>query len=296
MNSLKFKGLSSIFLIAMLLIVAMLMVMSMITTAEAATTSNVDVKWDANSSKIGVEKTIVADPQGEVSKKYKKVKTYTLTFNPNGGKVKTKTKKLAYTKSFGTLPKPTRSGYIFQGWYTKKSSGKKVSKTTKMLAKNVMVYAHWKKQRTINANERALVGEWSGSPKLSLNEVNRWIKFKSDGSFKYYYMYTRVIGYFHEKNEITITGNYRVSSNKVYISNQLFNHVINKEQNTEKKVAENKKLTDCYWLYRFKMEPFDIGEYPETKYVNVNWLEINMYPNDSGSLNKYEEFAKPFEK
>jgi len=94
----------------------------------------------------------------------------------------------------------------------------------------------------------------------------------------------------------TATGNYRISGNKIYISNQLFNHVINKNQNTEKKVAVNKKLPDCNWLHRFKVESFDIGEHPETKYVNVNWLEINMYPSDSGSLNKYEGFAKPFKK
>ena len=158
MNILKFKGISSVFGVAMLLIVAILMFMSMIATVDATSVANVKVIED--NCKIGVEKSTVADSQGEVEKKFKKVKTYTLTFNANRGKIGTKSKKLATKKSYGTLPKPTRSGYTFEGWFTKKSGGKKVSKTTKMVAKNTVIYAQWKKNRVLNANEKALVGEY----------------------------------------------------------------------------------------------------------------------------------------
>ena len=123
MNILKFKGLSSIWGVAILLIIAILMFMSLIATVDATTVSNVEII--ENDGKVAVEKTIISEPQGEVSKKFKKVKTYTLTFNANGGNVGIKTKKLAYKKSLGTLPKPTRSGYAFQGWFTAKKGGKR---------------------------------------------------------------------------------------------------------------------------------------------------------------------------
>ena len=155
MNMLKFRGLSSVFSITMLLIVDILMVMSLIGTADAVTTYDVEIT--ENGSKVDVLKTTVTDTQGVVDKKYKQVKTYTLTFNANGGKVTIKTKKLAYKKSYGTLPKPTRSGYTFDGWYTKKAGGKKVSQTTKMSAKNMVFYAHWKKNQALNAYEKELV-------------------------------------------------------------------------------------------------------------------------------------------
>jgi uncharacterized repeat protein (TIGR02543 family) len=47
----------------------------------------------------------------------------------------------------GKLPKPKRTGYIFKGWYTKKTGGKKVSASTLYrITKNLTLYAHWKKQ------------------------------------------------------------------------------------------------------------------------------------------------------
>ena len=67
--------------------------------------------------------------------------TYILTFNGNGGS-KCNSKNLNYNEKFGTLCTPTRAGYRFDGWYTKKSGGIKV-KTTNKITKNTTVYAHW---------------------------------------------------------------------------------------------------------------------------------------------------------
>lgn len=112
------------------------------------------------------------------------LKKYTLTFDPNGGKVTTKSKKVARTKAFGTLPKPTKSGYIFTGWYTKKSGGTKVATTTKMSTKNMIVYAHWKKgtsttNRTLTASEKALVGDWW----MVSSSASMMYSFANDGTF-----------------------------------------------------------------------------------------------------------------
>lgn len=69
--------------------------------------------------------------------------SYTLTFNANGGSVSESSKSVTYGSTYGTLPTPTRSGYSFDGWYTAKSGGTKVSFSTTMGASNVTVYAHW---------------------------------------------------------------------------------------------------------------------------------------------------------
>jgi uncharacterized repeat protein (TIGR02543 family) len=42
------------------------------------------------------------------------------------------------------LATPKRSGYKFQGWYTAKIGGKKITQGTRV-TKDVTFYAHWKK-------------------------------------------------------------------------------------------------------------------------------------------------------
>ena len=56
--------------------------------------------------------------------------TYPVTFNANGGTVNTKSKNVTIGKTYGTLPTPTRTGYDFDGWYTRESGGTKVTATT----------------------------------------------------------------------------------------------------------------------------------------------------------------------
>ena len=73
-------------------------------------------------------------------------KTYTVTLNPNGGSCSTATKKVTYGQTYGTLPVPTRSGYVFAGWYTAKAGGKQVfSSTTCYATGNYTLYARWTK-------------------------------------------------------------------------------------------------------------------------------------------------------
>jgi uncharacterized repeat protein (TIGR02543 family) len=77
-----------------------------------------------------------------------KVKSYKATFNANKGKISGKAKlvkNIKYNSKLGKLNTPKRTGYKFKGWYTKKSGGKKIKTTTKMPAKNMTYYAHWKK-------------------------------------------------------------------------------------------------------------------------------------------------------
>ena len=69
-------------------------------------------------------------------------------FNANKGKVKSSSKWIKQKAKVGKLPKPTRKGYKFKGWYTKKKGGKKISSSTKVsfTGASKTYYAHWKKK------------------------------------------------------------------------------------------------------------------------------------------------------
>ena len=68
--------------------------------------------------------------------------TYTATFDANGGENVESISGNAGTKV--SLPATSREGYIFQGWYTAKDGGEKVTSLT--LRKDVTLYAHWEKE------------------------------------------------------------------------------------------------------------------------------------------------------
>ena len=71
------------------------------------------------------------------------VNSYTLTFDGNGGKPSEASRTVAYGGQYGSLPTATRTGHTFQGWYTARNGGTKVSPTTTMGAADTTLYAHW---------------------------------------------------------------------------------------------------------------------------------------------------------
>ena len=82
------------------------------------------------------------------------VNSYTLAFDGNGGKASESSRTVQYGSQYGSLPTATRTGYAFQGWYTAKSGGTKVSPSTTMGAANTTLYAHW----SVNAYTLAFDG------------------------------------------------------------------------------------------------------------------------------------------
>lgn len=82
--------------------------------------------------------------------------TKTVRLNANGGTVGTKSKNVTIGKTYGTLPTPTRTGYDFDGWYTRESGGTKVTATTSVGTNPpTTLYAHWigkKYTVTLDAN------------------------------------------------------------------------------------------------------------------------------------------------
>ena len=78
---------------------------------------------------------------------------FTVTFNANGGSVTTGSKTVTYTKTYGTLPTPTREGYEFAGWYTTATGGTEItSASTFNLTTAQTLYAHWKQTVTFDPN------------------------------------------------------------------------------------------------------------------------------------------------
>ena len=68
---------------------------------------------------------------------------YTLKFDANGGTISgDSSKTVAGGSAVGTLPTATRSGYVFDGWYTEKNGGTKITSSSSVL-KSQTLYAHW---------------------------------------------------------------------------------------------------------------------------------------------------------
>jgi uncharacterized repeat protein (TIGR02543 family) len=70
---------------------------------------------------------------------------YTLTFDPQSGTVSPTSKTVTSGVAVGTLPTPTRSGYVFLGWFTQPNGNETLyTETTVYTATgNVTLYAKW---------------------------------------------------------------------------------------------------------------------------------------------------------
>lgn len=73
---------------------------------------------------------------------YFTLKSYTVTWNGNGGTPSKSSSSFHYNDALGTLPTCTRTGYTFLGWYTASSGGTKISTTT-VVTKSITYYAQW---------------------------------------------------------------------------------------------------------------------------------------------------------
>lgn len=111
------------------------------------TTDTCQVEVVTDGQKYLVDFKFVTTYAANCSSQTDEKKTYTLTYNANGGSVSPKNKSLNEGASYGNLPTPTRSGYKFDGWYTSVNGGNKVSSST-TIKDNTTIYAHWTKNET----------------------------------------------------------------------------------------------------------------------------------------------------
>ena len=98
-----------------------------------------------------------------------------LTFNANGGTVRPASRNQTFNAALGTLPVPTRTGYIFTGWYTSASGGSEVTSSTIMKSESMTIYAHWAETWAASHYSSALTqdsyGYWMISSSADLARV-----------------------------------------------------------------------------------------------------------------------------
>ena len=69
---------------------------------------------------------------------------YIVSFDPQGGTTSTEKSYVYYGEKYGTLPTVSRDYYTFDGWYTAKTGGSKVTADTVFEGTdNIYLYAHW---------------------------------------------------------------------------------------------------------------------------------------------------------
>ena len=68
--------------------------------------------------------------------------TYTVSFNANGGSVTPASAQTGADGKLSSLPTPTREGYTFDGWYTAKTGGEKIT-TNYGFSADTTIYAQW---------------------------------------------------------------------------------------------------------------------------------------------------------
>lgn len=114
------------------------------------------------------------------------VKLATVSFSSNGGKTTASKLTVLSGEKYGKLPTVTRKGYTFNGWYTKKTGGKKVTKDTKAVTGTL--YARWTKVTKPAKAEVKKVTPKKASVSVSLKALESvkgyTVYYSTDKSFK----------------------------------------------------------------------------------------------------------------
>lgn len=93
------------------------------------------------------------DNTTNIRKHYAFTPGYTITFNPNGGVVSPTSADTNASGLLSSLPTPTYSGYIFDGWFTAATGGTEITTST-VFNSDETIYAQWteKPKYTITFN------------------------------------------------------------------------------------------------------------------------------------------------
>ena len=141
--------------------------------------------------------------------------SYLVTFDPNGGKVSKESTAVTIGKPYGTLPTPNRTGYSFDGWYTKETGGTKVTETT-TVGKDppTTLYAHWIANKYLvvfDANRGEFITAGGESVKTKQSTVTYGSKYNSmptptrTGGYKFAGWYTESTGGTEITSDTTVT-------------------------------------------------------------------------------------------
>lgn len=103
---------------------------------------------------------------------------YTVTFNPNNGSVDPTSATQSESGAAIILPTPTRSGYMFTGWYTAASGGTKIGDAgdSYIPTANITLYAQWEHVLVFNLPNdfNGTTQEWAVSSDNSANKLQNY--------------------------------------------------------------------------------------------------------------------------
>lgn len=155
-----------------------------------------------------------------------KLSNKTLNFNANGGTVSSASKTIAYGEKYGALPTPERKGYTFNGWFTEKDKGAKITDSSVVsITTDQTVYAQWTvNSYTLYVNPNGGIYDNSSSavkkdPQLIYNGSNWWKigQAKRDG-YKLKGYYTSADGgtMVYDADGNSVDGNYWKEHKYIY--------------------------------------------------------------------------------
>lgn len=139
------------------------------TTAKETTSQEITTKESTSAEEKTTKNETTKEGETEI------VEYYTIVFNANGGKVggkSTKSMVIKYNAKLKSLPSATRKGYIFKGWYTKKTDGTKITTSTKAGVLANGVYARWSKVKVAKATVSKLSNKSAKSASLVIKKVS----------------------------------------------------------------------------------------------------------------------------
>lgn len=145
-----------------------------------------------------------------------------ITFDSNGGNLTENTKTVYYGQYYGDMPLPIRTGYAFDGWYTEKSGGTKITSEAIVSAlANQTLYAHWT-TNAYNVSWNTGTGYTISVSRTSSPYANAATGALSNGAVVYYgdvlsVTYTASTGYsISSKGSTSVMVDGNVTSSKIY--------------------------------------------------------------------------------
>ncbi len=110
-------------------------------------TNNAFVGWDTNSAGTNVvygDQATINNVSADITLYAVWVSArYTITLDANGGEVSPDRVQQAVVGGTVALPTPTRDGYAFDGWYTEREGGSKITEAYPIPLADATYYAHW---------------------------------------------------------------------------------------------------------------------------------------------------------
>ncbi len=151
--------------------------------------------------------------------------SYIVTFNANGGSCAIQSKNTSRNGTIDGLPVATRTGYVFDGWYTLPSGGEKITGTT-VFYRNTTVYAHWRvggsTQSTYTillVTNGGIIGSLSGNISLTTGTNGRLSSLPTPTRTGYTFdgWYTSSTGGTKVTTSYVFTGNATIHAHWTYI-------------------------------------------------------------------------------